>query len=175
MPEYKLGPGFVHSRIELEATALGGLVDGPSGKNFGHLGDILLRVAAVDAQGMEFEQLASVIFVQTIAALGRIWSRVGAPVGPGMGRNSQSLRRVRPHAQPVVQVKQQCRALRRSHQQVFELAERVRANYIALVAREHQAVESLVQEYIEVIEPEICHYLFKLALAVDGPQKFRLR
>src|SRR5271155_1287871 len=91
MPEYKLGSGFVHSRIELEAAAMDGLVDGPSRKNFSHLGNIVLRVATVHAQGVQLQQLATVVFVQAIAALIRIW----APVGPGMRRNSESLRRVR--------------------------------------------------------------------------------
>ncbi len=50
----------------------------------------------------------------------------------------------------------------------------MRTNHIALVAGYHQPVESLVHEHVEVIAPEVGHHFFKLALAVDGAQKFHL-
>ncbi len=60
-------------------------------------------------------------------------------------------------------------------EQILKLAERVRTDYIAFVARQHQAVESLVPKHVEVVEPEVGHHLFKLALAIDGAEKFCLR
>jgi hypothetical protein len=78
--EHELGSGLVHARIELEAAALVGLVDGPPGKDFGNLGDIALRVAAVHAQRVQFQQLAPIVFIQAARALALIgpW-RMEAP------------------------------------------------------------------------------------------------
>ena len=50
----------------------------------------------------------------------------------------------------------------------------MRADDIAFVSGHQQAVEPLFHEHIEVVEPEVSHHFFKLSLAVDGAQKFRL-
>ncbi len=52
MSEDHLVAGFVHARLEAEIAAFFGLLQGPSGEYLGNFGDILLGVAAVDAQGV---------------------------------------------------------------------------------------------------------------------------
>ena len=175
--EHELGPGLVHARIEPEAAALGWVLNGPSRKHFGNLGHIALRVAAVHAQCVQFQQLAAVVFIEAAGALAwpRPRGRIPVPVRSWMRRDSQSFGGVRPHAQPIVQVEQHGRTFRCGHEQVLEFAERMRADDIALIAGQHQTVESFVHEHVEVVEPKVGHYLFKLTLAVDGAQKFRLR
>ena len=99
------------------------------------------------------------------------------PIGPTSVRpcrKSQRLRRIRPHAHKIVQIEQHRRTLRRRHQQILELAERMRTNHIALIAGHQHSVESLFHEHIEVVEPEVGHHLIQLPLAVDGAQNFRL-
>src|ERR1700727_1758793 len=66
MSQHHLRSRLMHARIELETAAVVRLIDRPSGKNLGGLGDIALRIAAVHAEGMEFEQLASVVLVESI-------------------------------------------------------------------------------------------------------------
>ena len=43
-------------------------IDGPAGEDAGYLGDVGLGVAAVDAEGVEFHQLAGVVFVEAFRA-----------------------------------------------------------------------------------------------------------
>ena len=47
-------------------------------------------------------------------------------------------------------------------------------NHVALIGGDHVAVWPFIDEYIEVIEPEVGHHFFKLALAVDGAQQLGL-
>ena len=71
--EHDLVSGFVRALFESEAAALLGLLQGPSGEDARHFGDVLLRVAAVHAEGVQFHQFAAVVFVQAVPlALGLI-------------------------------------------------------------------------------------------------------
>ena len=72
VPEHELGSRLVHARIELEASAFRRFVDGPSGKHLRGFGDVALRVAAIHAQGVQFQQFPSVIFVQATGTLARL-------------------------------------------------------------------------------------------------------
>ena len=50
----------------------------------------------------------------------------------------------------------------------------MRANYVLLVIGEQHAVRALIDEYVEVVEPEIGHHFVELTLAVDGAQQLGL-
>src|ERR1035441_4505399 len=69
------------------------------------LGHVLLRVAAVHAQGVQLHYLARIVFVEPLRGLAVI---LGAPGGLRVGT----------HALPVVQVPQHRRTLRRGQQQL---------------------------------------------------------
>src|ERR1700737_4877323 len=56
----------VHGRTEDESS--GSLIDGPSGEEAGQLRDVLLGVAAIDAEGVELHDLAGVVFVEAALA-----------------------------------------------------------------------------------------------------------
>src|SRR5208283_2905965 len=84
--------GFVHVRLVVEAAAFFRLVERPPGEHLRNLGDIFLRVASVYAEGMQFHQLAAVVFVQAagllgfgIARLPRTICRTGAIAAPMRG------------------------------------------------------------------------------------------
>ena len=79
--------------------------------------------------------------------------------------------RIGANAFPVVQVEQHGRAFGRGCQQVFEFAQRMRADHITLVGGEHIAVRAFADEYVEVVKPEVRHYFVELALAVDVTQQ----
>ena len=51
-----------------EAAALPRVVDRPAGERARHFGDVLLRVAAVDAERVQLHQLAAVVLVQPASA-----------------------------------------------------------------------------------------------------------
>ena len=71
------------------------------------------------------------------------------------------------NALPVVEIEQHGRALRRSFQQIAELAEHVRTNRIALIRGRQNPIRALVHVHVEVVEPEIGHLLFELPVAVN--------
>src|SRR3984957_13113392 len=75
MSENKFGPGFVHARVVLESAAIVRLVNCPASKNFGSFGNVTLRIAAVHAERVQFEQFTSVIFVQASVLLGILFGR----------------------------------------------------------------------------------------------------
>ena len=58
--------------------------------------------------------------------------------------------------------------LRRRQQQIAEFAERMRANGVAFVGRGVDLVGFLIEEDVEVVEPEVGHHFLKLAFAEDG-------
>src|SRR5205085_4805585 len=72
------------------------------------------------------------------------------------------------------QVIEHRRTLRRSDEQLFEFAERVRANCVALIRGGEPTNVVFVSEDVEVIEPEINHHLLQLALAENSTQQLGL-
>src|ERR1700716_3593954 len=68
----QLGSGFVLRIVE---RCLGCLCarpvwsNGPAGEDLGYLGDVALRVTAIDPNGVKLHQLASVVFIQSIRTL----------------------------------------------------------------------------------------------------------
>src|ERR1700724_375552 len=82
--------------------------------------------------------------------------------------------RIRSNTEPVVEIEHHRGTLRRGYQQVFEFSEYVWTNRIALVAGQQKAVSALVDENVEVVEPEVGHHFAELALAVDRSQQLGL-
>src|SRR4029077_9052471 len=129
----------MHPRIEAESSTFERLVDGPSRKHLGDLGDVALRVSAIHAKRMEFQQLSSVILVQATVLFtlrisvgsgiaGRVGPSPGAIAGSRSCGKAQSLRRVWPNAQPIIEIEQHRWALRGCDQQILKLAQGTRAN-----------------------------------------------
>src|SRR5260370_9039709 len=64
----------MHARIVAKTSALEGSIDGPASEHLGDFRDVALRVAAVHAERVQFQQLASVILVQTAVLFAlRVW------------------------------------------------------------------------------------------------------
>ena len=61
--------------------------------------------------------------------------------------------------------------LRDRAEQVAELAERVRANHVAIVLGEEQARLPFAGEHTEVILPEVDHHFVELTLARHGARE----
>src|ERR1700733_9702962 len=85
MSENELGTGLVHARLAAESEAFERLLDRPSGKNFGDFGDIALRVSAIHADCMQFQQLAAVIFIEAGVLLAPLIRFRGKTAGPPFG------------------------------------------------------------------------------------------
>ena len=120
-----------------------GLLDRPAGERARHLGDVLLRVAAVDAERVQLHQLARVVLVQPAR---RAWRcrRAGIAGMAGVERRRRRAHRGRAcgrsvGAHPVVEIEEHRRALRRRLEQIAEPAEDVRADGVALVLGEQEA------------------------------------
>src|SRR5580693_1965836 len=158
-----------------EAATQVWLLQGPSGENARYLGYILLSVAAIHAESVQFHEFAAVVFVESVAlAFGLVGLAVIAysslPVIIGSLGNAVGDVGVRSDAQPVIKIKQHGWTLCGRDQQVLKLAEGMRANDVAFVAGEQVVLRALANEYVEVIKPEVGHHFLQLAIAVDGAQ-----
>src|SRR6185503_15707014 len=154
-PQHDFLALVVDAIIVNKLTAAIGLRDGPSGKATGYSNDVLLRVPAVNTQSVQLHQLARVVFVQAARLLCLLFGK--PPLRKTVGRN----------ALPVIEIEQHGRAFRRGFQQIAELAEYVRTNRIALIRSSQDPVGALIHVYVEVVEPEVGHLLFELAIAVN--------
>ncbi len=167
----------------MKAAAIVGLFNRPAGEYFCDFRDVALGITAVYAECVEFQEFASVIFVQTVVRLTfRVWIRRRKAARTAIWavrtslplRNSQGTHGVRSYTQPIVQVEQHGRTLRRGEQQIFEFSQRAWANHFLLVVGEEEALGTFAGEDVEVIEPEIGHHFFELAIAVDRAQQLGL-
>src|SRR5947209_3570025 len=61
---------IVHAAVEEEFAAVTRIADGPASEATRDLDDVLLGVSAVNAEGVELEQLAGVVLVETACASG---------------------------------------------------------------------------------------------------------
>ena len=82
---------------------------------------------------------------------------------------------LRRDALPVVQIKQHGRAGRGGFQQIAKFAQHMRPDGFALIGGHHEAVRALIQEHVEMVEPEVDQLFLKLAIAVDGAVQLAFR
>src|ERR1035438_3486207 len=120
MTEHDLVAGLVHFWFVMKVATFFRWIESPSGENFGHFGDIVLGVATVDAERVQFHQLAPVIFVE---AAGRLFARLAVGtilwdrwIAAALLGDSDSRLRIGAHAEPVVEIEHHRRALRRRAQ-----------------------------------------------------------
>ena len=102
---------------------------------------------------MQLHELTGVVLVQA-----------GLPSAIGSARN----REIGLRAEPVVEVVEHRRMMGGGPHEVGELAQRVRADRLALVHRNVPAHVALAGEDVEVVEPEVDHDLLELPLARHG-------
>ena len=153
--EHGLLAVVVHAPVEDELAAALRLEDGPAGEAARGLGDVRLGVAAVHAEGVQFQEFAAVVFVEAARAL-----------------FAARLRGIGSDGLPVVEVEQHGGTLGGGFEQVFEFAENAGADDVAFVCGDQVAVGALIEVDVEVIEPEIRQDFVELAVAVDGAQQF---
>ena len=150
--------GLMLARIEDESAALLWLVDGPAGHDFGEIGDVGLRVSAIDADSVEFHDFAAVIFVE--AAL-LFWRDFRRPANRGRCwtscRDSRAWRDAAPW--PAAG-----RGICRGHVRGWRRAHRWGCTSGRLFA----------EIDVEVVVPEVGHDFLQLALAQDRAQHLRL-
>ena len=121
----------------------------PAGQDARQRDDIVLRVAAIGAERVQFHQLARIVFVDpSLAAVQAL------AAGSGVLR--------------VVEIEQHRRVVRGRAEKIAETSQRVGADRLGLVGADPQPVERLVREDIEMVVPEIDHDLLQLARAVEG-------
>ena len=140
--EQGLGPGLVHGFSKGEGlgwppVALADIAaDGPAGEDQRQLLHVALVVATIDAEGMQFEQLAGVVLIEATAVV---------PPGAGIG----------PDRADLIEVDQHRRVTRAGLHHVLEAAEDVRADGLALVGAGGQGHDRLASGADrEVVRPE---------------------
>src|SRR5262245_23152932 len=163
--DYRLFAAVVYARPECESP-VARRADRPAREAPRDLDHVFLGVPAVDSERVQLHQLARIIFIQPRAS--RLRQRIAVGVELRRRRGLLHL------TQEVVEVVEHRRALRHCRKQVFESAERVGADHVALIRCQQPSVDVLLAEDVEVVEPEIDHHLLQLLLAEDGAQEFRL-
>ena len=136
--------GFELDAAEVELAALR-FLHGPAGEAARDFHHVLLRVAAVDAEGVQLQQLARVVFVGLVGVVGLLV-----------------------HA--AVEIPEHRGAERGGAEHGGELAERVGADDIAVVGDLEPLGVALGGVNVEVVAPEVDHHLVELALGEDGAQ-----
>src|SRR5579871_2802276 len=81
--ENKFRSGFMLARIVEKAAAIVGLVDRPSGENFRDFRYIALRISAIHAERVEFEQFPAVVLIEAAVLLAAL-----IPIGRETSRSS---------------------------------------------------------------------------------------
>ena len=114
----------------------------PAGETARHFHDILLRVAAVNAEGVQFQQFARVIFVRLF-------------------------RHVLPAIDPPVEIPKHGRTEGGGAEHVGEFAERVLADHLAVVRHLEPFAVALGGINVEVVRPELHHHFIQLAFGPD--------
>src|ERR1700730_6704929 len=139
------GPDFEYRGIFRIRTCFR-RVDAPTGQDAGQGDHVLLRVHAIGAERVQFDDLAREILVEA------------GPIAAGAGAAWGS-------AERVVEVDQHRRVLRCGEQQVTETAERKGTDRLLLIVADPHIIQPLAGEHIEMVEPEIDHDLLQLASA----------
>ena len=188
MAQHHFLAGVVHQRHKVEATlCLAGALQCPAGQRARHIDHIGLCVAAIHAQGVQFEQLTPVVLIESGPSAGWSGSNRLLPASPsGRARLQCTNLRGRERGEsatghhksrtctvglalPVIQVEEHRGALGHRAKEVAELPERMRANRLGLVfGQVIPRLRPLGGVHREVIEPEIDHHFLQLALASGG-------
>src|SRR5439155_15636030 len=92
--EHDLRSGIVHPRLEPESAALPRIRDRPARETPRDVDDVVLRVAAVDAERVQLHQLAAVVLVESALRALRVRGRLA---GARMRRKESGP----PHAGPA--------------------------------------------------------------------------
>ena len=167
-PKDALGSVIVRPIAEHESCAAFRRLDAPTRENPGDLDDVLLRVAAVDAEGVQLQQLARVILVDA--------GRLASPpllrhfvlpeprpseerAEPADGARRRRRRGTGRHTLRIVEIEQHRRTFGRRDQQVLKAAERTRPNGLLDIGRQQETICALADKDVEMIRPEIDHYL----------------
>jgi hypothetical protein len=168
----------VNRRAEDEGSAVARGVDRPPGQRTCDIDDILLRIAAVDAEGVELEKLASVVLVESYPTSRLRRRRVarhrrGPPCAPRRHpRGDEGRTPGLDAADGVVEIDEHRRALRHRAEQVAEIAEGMRTDR-ALVVGEVIARLALAGEHGEVVLPEVHHDFLELTLREERTRHAR--
>src|SRR6266481_2771498 len=150
-------------------------LDAPPGEDARDFDDVLLSVPAVDAKGVELEELARIILVdaggptlQTLPALfGHLIHAKPSPEHkdwPALCRRCGA----RCHALRIVEIEQHRGTLGRRDEQVLEAAECPRPDRFLYIGRQQEAIGALADEHVEMIGPKIDHHLSELSLGQRG-------
>ena len=146
--EHALGGGVVSAwRVEEVATPAQ-VVDAPSREGARRLVDIGLGVSGVDADGVQFQDLAAVVLIQAVDQ-----NAIHGPAG---------LRQV------VVKVVEHRRMFGGGLEQGFELPHGVGSDGVALVGLDRIADEVVVDVDVEMVEPEVGERFLELVLRMNG-------
>ena len=164
LPERLLGAGLVAVGVEFETSAALRALDGPAGEDARYLRYVCLGVAAIDAERVQFHQLAGVVFVQSLGRfLLLVWDFVLQP----SSRAQQPANRGRcfRHCRDRAASPGLCAV---ASSRSSNLPKRERANHVALIADEVVGRRFiLAQVDVEVIEPEIGHHFLQLRVGVN--------
>src|SRR5438045_897819 len=164
-----LGPAVMRPVAKDESRALLRPLDAPAREDSRDLDDVLLRVTAIDAEGVQLEQLARVILVDSRRLPPAPLLRHLIPAEPRSAEWREELARLRRgrtgrDALRIVEIKEHRGAFRGRDEQIVEFAERPRPNGFFYIGRQEEPIGALAHKDVEMIRPEVDHYLPQLPL-----------
>ena len=157
----------------------------PVGKGPGHLDNIVLRIAAVDAERVKLEELAGEILIQSSRPV--VLLRSLHPPGTSSSASTPSSRGPtelghphvsrRPHPVVrgrlgIVEIQQHGRMGGRLDQELSETSQHARPDGIALIGQQMGSSLIVGHRNVEVVEPEVGEHRLELTLRVHSLKQF---
>ena len=169
-----LGPAVMRPVAKDESRALLRPLDAPAREDSRDLDDVLLRVTAIDAEGVQLEQLARVILVDSRRLPPAPLLRHLIPAEPRSAEWREELARLRRgrtgrDALRIVEIKEHRGAFSRRDEQIFEFAERPRPDGFFYIRRQQKPIGALAYKDVEMIRPEVDHHFPQLPLRYRRP------
>ena len=120
---------------------------------------ILLRITTINAERVQLQQFARVVFIKTAIDTGRL-----VPSGGIRTRHARS---------PVVEIEKHRRRMRRGAEQVAETAQGEGTNRFAIECSQQVSIVIFIGKDAEMVLPKIDHHFKQLLFAVNGAQQLR--
>src|SRR5579872_5319089 len=145
----------VHAGTRAATTITTGPRQSPSGEDVRERDDVVLGISAVDAERMEFHQLARVVLVDAL----ELALRTG---------------RARRGILPVIEIEQHRGMTRGGAEQIAKASHRMRPDRFLFERAGPDIAQTLAREDVEVIEPERGQHFLQLARTFDCADEARL-
>ena len=146
-------------------------LDAPPSEDARDFDDVLLGVTAVDTKSVQLEKLARVILVDARGPAAPVFRHFvhSEPAPRKQGAERTRWCGTRRHTLRIVEIEHHGGTFGSRDKQLVETPQRARPDRFLYIRRQQKAIGALADKYVEMIRPEIDHYLMQLPLRQRGP------